>query len=325
MTLLIWYGGSAAHAGAIQVGVLVAFSTYLLSLFQPVREIADKWSVFLSGMTAAERVFGILDWKPEIGDGETSGEPRALAGVQGRITFENVWFAYEEERWILRDISLEIAPGSRVGIVGHTGAGKTTIISLLLRFYEPQRGRILLDGRDIRELDRRSLRAAIGIIQQDVFLFSGSIADNISLWRESAPEAGPAVRAALQQMGFARWLEPATAANELQERGANLSMGERQVLAYARALSARPSIWILDEATANVDSHTEEKLGASLAAAAGGRTSILIAHRLASVRSADQILVMHKGVLVENGDHRALMAKDGLYARLYRYQSAGGE
>lgn len=315
VALVIWFGGRETLAGAIKVGVLFSLFSYALALFQPVREIADKWNIFLSGMTSAERIFSILSWPTEL---ETIDAPASpIETLQGHIVFENVWFAYQGEHWVLRDFSLELRPGTKVGVVGHTGAGKTTLISLLMRFYEPQRGRILIDGRDIRDFDKRALRASIGIIQQDVFLFSGSYRDNIQFWRE---EELPEVRQALSELGYERWLD--SAGEPLAERGANLSTGERQVLAFVRALAARPRIWILDEATANMDSGTEERLGRALDRASRGRTSILIAHRLATVRTADLILVLHKGSLVESGTHRELLDRNGLYARLYRYQRA---
>lgn len=324
--LVIWYGGRATADGSLQVGVLVSYFTYVLLVFQPVREIADRWNIILSGMASAERIFSVLDWEPELDETATSQPPAPMARLRGHIQFENVWFAYDgaagTERWVLRDFSFEIQPGQRIGVVGHTGAGKTTLISLLLRFYEPQRGRILLDGKDLREYDKRSLRAAIGIVQQDVFLFSGTLRENITVWREPRPEAWQEVTASLTAMGYDRWLVEGEGALKLQERGSNLSSGERQVLAFARALASDPSIWILDEATANVDSESEERLNRRLDGASQGATSILIAHRLATVRSADQILVLHRGALVELGRHEQLMAHNGIYARLYRYQTA---
>ena len=309
IALVIWYGGgmalqnSSGNSHGMTIGVLVTYFSYVLAMFQPVREMVDKWTVFLSGMTSAERIFSILDWETEMSietAHRTNSDPVRL---KGRITFENVWFAYDKEHWILKDFSVEMNPGSRIGIVGHTGAGKTTIISLLLRFYEPQRGRILIDGQDIRSFDKRSLRAAIGIVQQDVFLFSGSTRENITLWKESDP---------LEKV----------ASKELDERGSNLSMGERQMIAFDRALFSNPSIWILDEATSNVDSTSEKKLVETLNKEALGKTVILIAHRLATVRSADQILVLHKGTLVESGSHSALMKRQGYYSKLYQYQLA---
>jgi ATP-binding cassette subfamily B multidrug efflux pump len=324
VSLIIWFGGKEALSGHIKLGVLVAYFSYILSMFQPLREIADKWNIFLSGMASAERIFGILDWPTEISEKEVTGSAqtgaRALA-LQGHIVFENVWFAYEADHWILKDFSLEIRKGHRVGIVGHTGAGKTTIISLLMRFYEPQKGRILIDGKDIREYTKRDLRAAIGIIQQDVFLYSGSLYENMTFWGSQSVE-DQEIKESLKKLGYEHWLEGSKTREkvELLERGGNLSMGERQVLAFTRALTAKPQIWILDEATANMDSGTEIVLQRALEESARGRTSILIAHRLATVRAADQIVVIHKGSLVEQGTHQELVARDGLYARLYRYQ-----
>ena len=336
--LAIWYGGLATLDGGLKLGVLVTYFSLAMSLFQPVREIADKWNTFLSGMASAERIFSILEWEPEFANSAVAQPVTPLVGVQGHIVFENVWFAYEpgpkgrgfprfdeaesqgtghaehSVKWILRDFSLDIPPGQRLGIVGHTGAGKTTLISLLLRFYDPQRGRILLDGRDIQSYDRRSLRASIGIVQQDVFLFSGSFQDNITFWR---PGAMDAVKRFFAQIGFQPKLDKI-----LQERGSNVSMGEKQVIAFARAMATDPKIWILDEATANMDSETEALIQRALNEATVSRTSILIAHRLATVRSADRIIVLHKGSLIESGNHEALLSVNGLYARLYRYQIA---
>ncbi len=311
IALVIAFGGRMALDGSLKVGVLVAFFSYVMSLFQPVRELADKWNIFLSGMASAERIYSILDWETELKDDE-SRLPAEPYELRGHIVFEAVWFAYNgapgAEHWVLQDFNLEILPGQRVGVVGHTGAGKTTLISLLMRFYEPQKGRILIDGRDIREYDKRRLRASIGIVQQDVFVFSGSMDDNITFWGTT-----PDPRDELSELKLRD-------AGELNERGSNLSMGERQVLAFRRAHAARPRVWILDEATANIDSETERKLQKALDQASESRTAILIAHRLATVRQADQILVLHKGRVVEQGAHGSLMERDGLYARLFRYQ-----
>jgi ATP-binding cassette subfamily B multidrug efflux pump len=335
--LTIWYGGLATLDGNLKLGVLVTYFSLAMSLFQPVREIADKWNIFLSGMASAERIFSILEWEPEFESSSFSKPIIPLTGVRGHIVFENVWFSYSlnatslqevsdsssvaaglsmdlNANWVLKDFSLDIAPAERLGVVGHTGAGKTTLISLLLRFYEPQRGRILLDGRDLRSYDKRSLRASIGIVQQDVFLFSGSFQDNITFWQASTMET---VKQFFSQIGFRPKLDKI-----LQERGSNFSMGERQVIAFARAMAANPKIWILDEATANMDSDTEALIQRALNRATVSRTSILIAHRLATVRNADRIIVLHKGNLIESGNHETLMNENGLYARLYRYQIA---
>lgn len=329
--LVMWSGSLATLSGTMKIGVLFAFFSYVMAVFQPIREMADKWNVFLSGMASAERIFSVLDWPTEIdplklGISE-SAHVKPLAHLKGHIVFENVWFAYTDEHWVLRDFSVEIKAGMQVGIVGHTGAGKTTLISLLMRFYEPQKGRILLDGVDLREYDKRALRATIGIIQQDVFLFSGSYRDNIELWgskKDLEAEAGSgAVLDVLSTMGYGHWMGSSPRGNEiLQERGSNLSMGEKQVMAFARALAAKPAIWILDEATANMDSGTEVLLQNSFQKASQGKTSLLIAHRLATVRGSDLTLVLHKGVLVEKGNHDELLKLNGLYARLYRFQEA---
>jgi ATP-binding cassette subfamily B multidrug efflux pump len=326
VALVIGFGGQQVLHGSLKLGVLVAFFSYVLTLFQPVREIADKWNIFLSGMISAERIFAILAWPTELeASDDRRKEVEPIEELRGHIVFENVWFAYEgdsgSERWILKDFSLEIQPGMRVGVVGHTGAGKTTLISLLMRFYEPQRGRILLDGKDIRAYDKRRLRASIGIIQQDAFVFSGTLKDNVTFWRDEASPGAMAARKALAGMGFERWWSSDDALT-LRERGSNLSMGEKQVLAFARAIAGQPRIWILDEATANMDSQTEESLQRSLEEASQSRTSILIAHRLATVKAADVILVLHRGALQEKGSHTELLALNGLYARLYRYQEA---
>lgn len=311
MSLVIWFGGLASREGSLKVGVLIAFFSYVLSLFQPIREIADKWNIFLSGMASAERSFSVLDWSTELSEDESEPVARPIEGLRGHVVFENVWFAYSGENWVLRDFSLEIKPGMKVGVVGHTGAGKTTLISLLMRFYDPQVGRILLDGKDIRSYDKRSLRASIGIIQQDVFLFSGTVDDNVTLWREGEAQWP-------QELKLERGLA-------IQERGSNLSMGQRQAVAFSRAMHARPPIWILDEATANIDTETEAMLERMLRESSHGRTMVMIAHRMATVRSADLILVLHKGSMVEVGNHSQLMARNGLYARLYRYQSVAKE
>lgn len=297
-------------------GELVTFLSFLLALFQPVREVVDKWTTFLSGMTSAERVYSLLDWKTEISTSESTESLAVIPAIRGHIRFENVWFAYEGENWILRDFNLEIFPGQKVGVVGHTGAGKTTLISLLLRFYEPQKGKIFIDGREIRDFPKRSLRSRIGIIQQDVFLFSGRIEENIGLWngRESLSEKTASV---LKSMGFNKDLSLL-----LDERGSNLSMGERQILSFARVLEKEPDLWILDEATSNVDSGTEVQIGEALDRATKGKTLLMIAHRLSTIRKSDLILVLHKGQLVESGTHEVLLRSEGYYSKLYRYQEA---
>lgn len=322
VALALAYGGAmamkqvpGAWGTSVTPGELVTFISFLLALFQPIREVVDRWTVFLSGMTSAERIYSLFDWRTELTVEDADYPHAPLKNIKGLIEFENVWFAYEGENWVLRDFSVKIEAGQRIGVVGHTGAGKTTLISLLLRFYEPQKGRILIDGVDIREYPKRGLRDRIGIIQQDVFLFSGKVSDNITLWRAS--EGNRKALTALEEMGFAKELDL-----PLDERGSNLSMGERQILAFARAIEKDPDLWILDEATANVDSDTEIRFGRALDQATAGKTLLMIAHRLATIRKSDLILVLHKGVLVEKGDHANLLRSGGYYARLYRYQEA---
>jgi ATP-binding cassette subfamily B protein len=310
--LIIWYGGKETLDGGVKLGILVTYFSYILSLFQPLREIADKWNIFLSGMASAERIYSVFNWAVEETAEMVEQEVSGIESLRGHIVFENVWFAYEEENWVLRDFSLEIRPGERIGVVGHTGAGKTTLISLLMRFYEPQRGRILLDGKDLRDYEKRPLRASIGIVQQEVFLFSGSFHENINFGKNHELHQ---LKEVLNDIGFQKSMN-----EEVQERGVNFSMGERQMIAFARAMMTRPSIWILDEATANLDSETESVIQRALEKASYQKTSLLIAHRLATVRSADRILVLNKGVLVEQGRHEDLLKQNGLYARLLRYQ-----
>jgi ABC-type multidrug transport system fused ATPase/permease subunit len=331
VALVLAFGGGMALDGArvgvpawevfhhpLTPGELVTFISYLLALFQPVREVVDRWTIFLSGLSSAERIYSLLDWETEL-DADEAEVPlrRSTPGLRGEIEFRDVWFAYEEENWVLRGFSLKIAAGKKIGVVGHTGAGKTTLISLLLRFYEPQKGQIFIDGKEIREYSKRELRDRIGVIQQDVFLFSGKIEDNMTLWRDTPAESelSERTRSALSRMGFAK--DPAA---PLDERGSNLSMGERQILAFARAIEKHPDLWILDEATANVDSETEKRFSRELEEVTFGKTLVMIAHRLATIRKSDSIVVLHRGELVEQGDHEGLLRAGGYYARLYRYQ-----
>lgn len=318
MSLVIWFGGNLVFTNEITIGFLATYFAYVLSMFQPVREIADKWNIFLAGMASVERIFSILDWESENNLFDVNVPTTSYPEMKGHIEFKNVWFAYDNDNWALKDFSFEIKPGEKVGVVGPTGSGKTTLINLILRFYDPQKGQILLDGRPIQDFDKRRLRSSIGLIQQDVFLFSGSIADNMTLWRDFDPQVKENLKSITTFNRFEQ--QGLYDDNALQERGGNLSMGERQILAFGRALHTNPQLWILDEATANMDSESEKELEDLLKRSANNKSLIMIAHRLASVREADKILVLQNGVLSESGTHSELMSKDGLYSRLYRFQ-----
>ncbi len=327
VALVIAWGGKMTLDGTLTQGEWVAFLTYVVSIFNPLRDLVDRWTIFLSGMTSAERIYQMMDWKSEIEPVRLRDEVVALdrskTHLIGSITFDQVSFSYQENPkdsdWVLKDFTLTIEAGQRVGIAGHTGAGKTTLIGLLLRFYEPQKGRVLIDGREIREMDKRELRNRIGLIQQDVFLFSGTVADNLHLFAQT--DVSTDTRKTLSDIGFTYPLD-----KPLEERGSNLSMGEKQWIAFGRALEKDPDLWILDEATAHVDSQSEIQLSRALDQVTqnGSRkkTLLMIAHRLATIRDADLIIVLHRGALVEKGTHIELMALGGYYAKLYRYQSA---
>ena len=317
--LIIWYGGMGILEGAVTFGVVVAFIQYVDRFYQPVRDLSEKYNVFQSAMVASERIFELLDTPPDVPE---PASPRATGRLQGDVQFDHVSFAYKNEEWVLRDVSFRIRPGEKVAIVGATGAGKTTIANLLTRFYEFQKGAILVDGVDIREIEGRTLRRQIGLVLQDVFLFAGSVRDNIAFGARNG--SGDAVDRALAEVGGDRLRArlPNGLEEDVGERGGYFSMGERQILAFARALHYDPSILILDEATSSVDIETERVIQEALRRLLKGRTSLVIAHRLSTILDADRILVMHKGELREQGTHAELLAKKGIYARLYELQYA---
>ncbi len=310
MFWLLWFGGQDVLSGRLSVGSLVALITYVLWLFWPIMQIVNEWSTFLSGMAAADRVFELLDWPlEETSAGSSPGLPTGQ-NLRGHIVFENVWFAYREEEWVLKNFSFEIRPGQKVAICGPTGAGKSSLLALLLRFYTPQRGRILIDGRSIEEIPRMELRRQIGLVQQEVFLFSGSLEDNITLWDTTLPVPK---------------LPDRYRNRKLLEGGVNLSLGERQYLAFLRTLARAPGIWLVDEATSNLDPGLDRELMRLLEREAQGRTILTVAHRLAGVTDSDLILVLNHGLLVEQGSHMKLLTENGLYAKLYRVQAAMAE
>jgi len=312
--LIVWYGGLKAFQGTLTIGLLVAFIEYMGRFFRPVRELSEKYNLLQSTMASAERIFGLLDTKQQI---VISANPKPFPGLQAEIVFDRVWFAYDGENYVLKDISFRIVKGKTLAIVGTTGAGKTSIVNLLGRYYDFQRGRILIDGVDIREYDIKELRSAIAVVQQDVFLFSTSVLDNITL-------VNPAinlktVRQVAEYINASTFIEqlPGGYNQVMSERGNTLSAGQKQLLAFARALAAGSDILILDEATANVDSETEGLIQDALRKLVRNRTSIIIAHRLSTITDADQILVLHKGRVAEEGTHNALLQKGGIYKKLH--------
>ncbi len=315
--VIIWYGGREILAGALAFGTLVAFFEYMQKFFIPVRDFSTKYAVMQSAMSSAERVFQLLDTPASIASPPRPVLPRA---ARGRIEFERVWFAYQGEEWVLRDLSFAVAPGEKVAIVGPTGAGKTTVIKLLNRAYDVPRGRVLVDGVDVREWDLAALRRHIGVVLQDVFLFTGTIASNLTLDRPDVPLA-VAVEAA-RTVNADRFIErlPHGYDEQVRERGNNLSVGQRQLLAFARALAYRPTVLVLDEATSSVDAETEWLIQDALEKLLRERTAVVIAHRLSTIERADRILVMHGGEIRESGTHAELLQQGGVYYRLYQLQ-----
>ncbi len=324
VALLLWYGGVRTLGGTLTIGVLAAFIQLTRRFFQPLQDLSEKFNLLQTAMASSERVFRLLDEPVAVPE---PAAPRALPRpVRGEVRFENVWFRYADDRpWVLRDVSFTARPGETLALVGHTGAGKSTIVSLLLRFYDPVRGRVTVDGVDIRELAFAELRGLIGYVAQDLFLFTGDLLHNLTL---DAPIGEAEARRAAERVGADRFIRrlPDGYRHVLGERGRSLSVGERQLLSFARALALDPRILVLDEATSSVDSEVEAQIQAAIGELMTGRTSLVVAHRLSTVLHADQILVMHHGEVRERGTHRDLLAAGGLYARLYRLQlEAPGE
>ena len=312
---ILWYGADDVILGQLDWGILIAMLQYIPRFFFPVMDISERFGTVQMATASAERIFELLDTEPE---GE--GGAVALDRVNGRIEFRNVWFAYQSENWVLRNVSFVIEAGQSAAIVGATGSGKSTIISLVSRFYDVQQGTILLDGIDIREWNVEALRRRVGIVQQDVFLFSGTIAENIRMGEETISDVR--VRQAAHDVNADRFIDQLPDGYEslLTERGSTLSSGQRQLISFARALAFEPDILVLDEATASVDTETEVWIQEAVERLMHSRTSIIIAHRLSTIRNADRILVMHRGELRESGTHDALLQQDGLYRRLHQLQ-----
>ncbi len=334
--LVIWYGGTEAMREAVTIGTLIAFIQYVRLFFEPVRNLSDQFNTLQGAMAASERVFDLLDTDTEV---EITENPTPMPECSGRIEFRNVSFAYErlpvpedapedfepDWNWVLQDVSFVAEPGKTMALVGATGSGKTTIISLLLRFYEVQRGQILVDGIDVRELELEELRRHVGLVLQDVFLFSGSVEENITLG-DPDKTLHDVMRAA-EMVGADTFINklPGGYGYDVRERGQTLSHGQRQLISFVRTLVYDPTILVLDEATSSVDTETEELVQHAMDVLMEGRTSLVVAHRLSTIQHAQQILVLHKGIVRERGSHQELLAQDGLYRRLYELQFAGQE
>lgn len=317
---IVWYGGGQVIQNAITVGTLVAFLQYTQRLWQPIQDISDKYNIFQAAVVASERVFKLLDTPDKIQSPATPRTPASGDRAVGQIEFRNVWFAYKDEDWVLKDISFKVEPGQSVAFVGATGSGKTTITNLLMRFYDIQRGEILLDGVDIRQWDLRKLRENFAVVLQDVFLFSGDIVGNVRLGNDAISDERVAWAAAeVRATGFIEKL-PDRFATKVRERGAGFSVGQKQLISFARALAFDPRILVLDEATSSIDTETEQLIQLAIERVMAKRTSIIIAHRLSTIQRVDKIIVLHKGEIREMGDHQELLAKRAIYYKLYRLQ-----
>ncbi len=318
MIIVIGTGSSSVLRGTLSLGTLFIFITYISSFFEPIQELAEQFGTLQSSLASAEKIFSILDEKPEI---VSPSRPTDVA-IRGRIEFRHVWFAYEKEDYILKDVSFVIEPGEKIAFVGATGAGKSSILNLIGRYFDIQRGEILIDGVDIKEIDTDVLRRAIGQVQQDVFIFTGDIKSNISL-RNDAISLDEIKRAA-EIVNAASFIEklPHGYDEPVTERGSTLSAGQRQLLSFARCLAYQPAILVLDEATANIDTETEHMITEALEHLMEGRTTIMVAHRLSTIQHADKIIVMHHGRIEESGSHQELLQKNGLYKNLYDLQLA---
>ncbi len=317
LMIVLWFGSRNVFDEIISVGTLYIFSNYIRSFFDPIQELAEQFSTLQSSIASAEKIFTVMDEDEFIHEVENPKQPDKITG---KIEFDHVWFAYDGENYVLKDVSFVINPGEKVAFVGATGAGKSSILNLIGRYYDIQKGHIYIDGIDIRQLSKKQLRSAIGQMQQDVFIFEGDVAYNIRLNDDDITDAQ--VKAAAEYVNAAHFIEklPQGYHEPVTERGATFSAGERQLLSFARTLAHNPSILVMDEATANIDTETEILIQEALEKLMDGRTTIMVAHRLSTIQHADCIMVMHKGRICERGTHRELLEQDGIYRKLYELQ-----
>jgi len=320
IALILWYGGHQVLGGTLTIGILVAFIQYAQRFFRPIQDLSDKYNILQSAMAGSERIFKLLDTPAGTEPSQKFTAKNLPREAVGRIEFQDVWFAYNDQDWVLQDIQLAMEPGETIAIVGHTGAGKTTLISLLLRFYDVQHGKILVDGVDVRDWDVQALRRRFGVVLQDPFLFSGTIESNIRLDEETVTRE--AMEEAVEELNLEEFIRtlPEGYRQEVHERGSTLSVGQKQLISFARALAHNPQILILDEATSSVDTDTESRVREALHRMVSGRTAIIIAHRLSTIQRADRIVVFHKGRIREIGSHQELLAQRGIYWKLYQLQ-----
>ena len=317
LMIVLWFGSRNVFDEIISVGTLYIFSNYIRSFFDPIQELAEQFSTLQSSIASAEKIFTVMDEDEFIPEVENPKQPDKITG---KIEFDHVWFAYDGENYVLKDVSFVINPGEKVAFVGATGAGKSSILNLIGRYYDIQKGHIYIDGIDIRQLSKKQLRSAIGQMQQDVFIFEGDVAYNIRLNDDDITDAQ--VKAAAEYVNASHFIEklPQGYHEPVTERGATFSAGERQLLSFARTLAHNPSILVMDEATANIDTETEILIQEALEKLMDGRTTIMVAHRLSTIQHADYIMVMHKGRICERGTHRELLEQDGIYRKLYELQ-----
>lgn len=317
LMIVLWFGSRNVFDEIISVGTLYIFSNYIRSFFDPIQELAEQFSTLQSSIASAEKIFTVMDEDEFIPEVENPKQPDKITG---KIEFDHVWFAYDGENYVLKDVSFVINPGEKVAFVGATGAGKSSILNLIGRYYDIQKGHIYIDGIDIRQLSKKQLRSAIGQMQQDVFIFEGDVAYNIRLNDDTITDAQ--VKAAAEYVNASHFIEklPQGYHEPVTERGATFSAGERQLLSFARTLAHNPSILVMDEATANIDTETEILIQEALEKLMDGRTTIMVAHRLSTIQHADCIMVMHKGRICERGTHRELLEQDGIYRKLYELQ-----